>query len=81
MALAKMRDKSFNPIDVCLPGTQAIVLDANPAPDLIEQTRHRARLEMRRYGVHFLGPTKKAQVLDEDQLSALPDVLSSLIDG
>jgi hypothetical protein len=36
MPLAKMPGKSFNPIDVCLYGTYAVVLDPNPRPDLIQ---------------------------------------------
>ena len=72
VALAKIPDKSFNPIDVCLLGAQAIVFEANLAPYLIQKTRCRARLATRRYGVHFLGPTKKVQVTDEYQLSTLP---------
>ena len=81
VALAKMPDKSFNPIDVCLLGAQAIVFEASLAPDLIQKTRCRARLATRRYGVHFLGPTKEVHVTDEYQLSTLPVVLSSLLDG
>ena len=81
VALAKKPDKSSNSIDVCLLGTQTIVLEANLAPYLIQQARCRGRLELRRYGVHFLGPTKKVQVTDEHQLSTSPVFLSSRFDG
>ena len=36
--LAKMPDKSFNPIDVCILGSNAVMFQANFAPHLIEQT-------------------------------------------
>jgi hypothetical protein len=36
MSLAKMPGKSSNPINVCLFGTYAVVLDPNPRPDLIQ---------------------------------------------
>lgn len=76
-----MPEKPLNPIDVGLLGTQAIVFDANLAPSLIQKKRCRARLEMRRYGVHFFGPTKKDQLTDGHQFSTLTVFLSSLLDG
>jgi hypothetical protein len=36
MSLAKMPGKSFNPIDAYLFGTYAVVLDANPRPELVQ---------------------------------------------
>ena len=81
MPLARMPNKSFNPIDVSLLGAQTVVLESNLSPDLIQQTRCRASLGMRRYGVHFLGPTNKVQVTDGYQISTLPVFLYSLLDG
>ena len=44
VALAKMSDKSFNPVQICLLGTQAVVQEAYPAPHLLKQPRRRTRI-------------------------------------
>jgi len=81
VALAKMPDKSFNPIYVSLLGTQAVVLEADLAAYLIQQTGRGGRLVLRRYGIHFLGSTKNVQPTDGFQLSTYTVVLYSLLDG
>ena len=75
------KDKSFNPIDVSLLGTQAVVLEADLAPHLIQQTGCRGGFVLRRYGFHFLGSTKNVQPTDEYQNSTNADFLYSLNDG
>jgi hypothetical protein len=80
VALAKMPDKSFNPIQICLLGTEAVMFEANPAPNLIQQTGRGGRLVLRRYGINFLGSTKNVQPTDEYQLSTNAVVLYSLLD-
>ena len=37
MTLVKMRDEAFNPIDIGLFRANAVMLDANPAADLVQK--------------------------------------------
>ena len=46
VALAKMPDKSFNPIHVSLLGANAVMLEANPPPNLLQKTWRRPRLSV-----------------------------------
>jgi hypothetical protein len=57
------------------------VLEADFAPDLIQQAGCRNRFRMRRYGIHFLGSTKKVQPTDDYQITTFTGVLYSIFDG
>jgi hypothetical protein len=79
MSFIMMQDESTYPLDIRLPGTQALVLQANPVADAVQQLRRSGHDEEAEQGIvgglmvtyqpeskryFFLGPASMGRLLN-----------------